>query len=287
MKHMFLSDKSDMIAVYVESPAYADLIVVQCGRHSFASANGPHVWKNVLIHYVYSGAGTYTLNGKSFPVKAGEAFIIFPGDIASYTADSTNPWVYRWVEIGGAVEPLLKKAGITRANPVVRDTDAGSMGQALHTLVDDAISGAPVYACMTGLWRFIHTLVSAVGGYESDELPQERYVRVTCDIIRNNYQKKLTVAEIARQIGLDRTYLNKLFQRFEGKSVQQYIMQCRMRNATELLKNPSLSIGDVGRNVGYEDQLVFSKAFKKYYSISPSDWRREEFSKDIYKAKKE
>ncbi len=284
MQHIF-KGKNDLMTIYIESPAYADLVLVQCGQQKLTSSESPTVWKHILVHYVYSGSGIYTLNGKMFPVKAGEAFVFFPNDAVTYVMNAEDPWAYRWVEIGGSAEALFKKAGITRAKPIITDKSDGRMGEALRELVYTAAEGQPVYACMGKLWTFIHHLVMASDGYESGKTQQEKYVHMARDIIRNRYQQKLSVEEIAQQVGLDRTYLNRLFNRFEGMGVQRYMMQCRMKNAIELLKNPYLSINDVGKNVGYDDQFTFSKAFKKYYSVSPLEWRKEEFGKHIYSSK--
>lgn len=46
-----------------------------------------------------------------------------------------------------------------------------------------------------------------------------------------------------------------------------------MIKATELLRLTKMSIGDISKAVGYENQLHFSRAFKKIYNISPREWR--------------
>ena len=51
-------------------------------------------------------------------------------------------------------------------------------------------------------------------------------------------------------------------------------MECRMSQAAELLKLTSLPIAQVGRAVGYANQLHFSRAFKSYHGMSPREWRR-------------
>lgn len=48
-----------------------------------------------------------------------------------------------------------------------------------------------------------------------------------------------------------------------------------MIKATELLKLTTLSVGDVSKAVGYENQLHFSRAFKKIYGVSPREWRNQ------------
>lgn len=54
-----------------------------------------------------------------------------------------------------------------------------------------------------------------------------------------------------------------------------------MLKATELLKLTSLSIAEIGSAVGYENQLHFSRAFKRIYGISPREWRNSQKKESI------
>ena len=58
-------------------------------------------------------------------------------------------------------------------------------------------------------------------------------------------------------------------------------MNYRMLKATELLKLTSLSIAEIGSAVGYENQLHFSRAFKRIYGISPREWRNSQKKESI------
>ena len=70
-----------------------------------------------------------------------------------------------------------------------------------------------------------------------------------------------------------------MFKHIAGKSPQQYLIAFRMKKAAELLKLTALSIADVGRAVGYPNQLHFSRAFKNVYGISPRTWRQENITR--------
>ena len=104
---------------------------------------------------------------------------------------------------------------------------------------------------------------------------QDFYIREAVDFIKGNYQREISVEDIARQTGLNRSYFGKVFKLATGKSPQQYLIGYRMTKAAELLKLTSMPIGEVASAVGYPNQLHFSRAFKGAYGISPRDWRRE------------
>ena len=59
-----------------------------------------------------------------------------------------------------------------------------------------------------------------------------------------------------------------------GKPLQQYVMEFRVLKACELLENEILTIGDVSRSVGYSDQLLFSKVFKRIRGVTPSEYKK-------------
>lgn len=59
--------------------------------HSF----GPAIRRYTLIHYVVSGRGSLYARGGKYPVEAGQAFLILPGEVTTYTADWEQPWHYR------------------------------------------------------------------------------------------------------------------------------------------------------------------------------------------------
>ncbi len=80
---------------------------------------------------------------------------------------------------------------------------------------------------------------------------------------------------MAGSTGLNASYFGKVFKEATGKTPQQYLIGYRMAKAAELLKLTSMSVAEVGAEVGYPNQLHFSRAFKSVYGLSPRDWRRE------------
>ena len=94
------------------------------------------------------------------------------------------------------------------------------------------------------------------------------------EYIRNHFQEDLTVAKLARYVGLNRSYLTTVFQSVLQMSPQQFLMRFRMTRAAQLLRENNLSVGEVARSCGYPDPLTFSKAFKRTLGVTPSRYRR-------------
>lgn len=90
---------------------------------------------------------------------------------------------------------------------------------------------------------------------------------------------KLTIDACAEHFGYGRTNFFKKVKQLTGMTPNEYIRQQRMNVAIELLKDTRLTVAEVAYKVGFEDQYYFSKSFKSYFGISPSQYRKGETPK--------
>ena len=90
---------------------------------------------------------------------------------------------------------------------------------------------------------------------------------------------KLTIDACAEHFGYGRTNFFKKVKQLTGLTPNDYIRQQRMSVAIELLKDTRLTVAEVAYKVGFEDQYYFSKSFKSYFGISPSQYRKGEMPK--------
>jgi len=92
--------------------------------------------------------------------------------------------------------------------------------------------------------------------------------------IEQNYASEITVALLARQIGVNPDYLGKLFKKEHGESINSYINRVRIQNAIALFQTTLLNISEVADAVGFRDQTYFSSVFKKIVGDTPSSFRK-------------
>ena len=92
--------------------------------------------------------------------------------------------------------------------------------------------------------------------------------------LQQHYDEDLSLKDLANLFFITPTYLSKWFKDKTGATITQFVENLRMERARELLEYTSLSVGEIGRRVGYEDSNYFSRVFKKIYGIPPSKWPR-------------
>ncbi len=106
-------------------------------------------------------------------------------------------------------------------------------------------------------------------------LPQQSDV---LQAVRTRLQKHLsggspTIEQLADDMGLSVRSLQRRLEE-QGLTFQQVLDEMRERLATVYLGNPSMAIAEAAYLLGYSDASAFSRAFKRWHQVSPSDWRR-------------
>lgn len=249
----------------------SDIYPMQYGEQqcNCGYAFGPAVRNFYLIHYVYSGHGELHVNNTIYKIHAGQFFLILPKQTAYYKADENDPWLYRWIEFDGDFsENIMTTAGFSNKAQVLDDKN--KVGDALTKIIE--LGWADFETVMSYFWSFIAALTS--GRLQTkDENPAETYVSSAKSYIRSNLHRRITVTEIAHFLNIDRSYLSRIFKSISAMSTQQFIISIKMETASQYLKNKSITVKEIARDVGYDDQMEFSKQFKKHFHMSPTQWR--------------
>ena len=92
--------------------------------------------------------------------------------------------------------------------------------------------------------------------------------------MENNYTQKITLKMLATKFGINESYLSRMFKNQTGKNLIYYVNEKKMHKARELLGNPHMMIKEAAYAVGYDDQFYFNKLFKRFFQVSPTEFRR-------------
>ncbi|GAA0830668.1 response regulator [Paenibacillus glucanolyticus] len=102
-----------------------------------------------------------------------------------------------------------------------------------------------------------------------------RIVENTRQYIEDHYrQKGLTIHEVAKNNHVSPNYLSYLFKKYTGNSLWEYVVKLRMEESRSLILNTDLRRYEIAERVGYESPEHFSKIFKKYFGVSPSELKK-------------
>ena len=242
-------------------------------RHSY----GPRVRLNYVIHVVIDGKGMLDCGGKRWMIRKGQMFILFPGEITTYYADKEDPWYYCWFGFqGSSAAKIVESIGFTPQTPVLSFGDGESvekkiiemLGSVSLTLDGQLHRNAEM---MDILSKMIRERAKQAGS-DSGEAGFS-YSEYAVRYINNHFNEKIRIQELAKHIGISRSYLVKLVRQETGMSPQEYLIAVRMRRAADLLTRSNDPIRLIAAECGYEDALAFSKVFKSNFGQNPSDYR--------------
>ena len=108
------------------------------------------------------------------------------------------------------------------------------------------------------------------------------YATQAVEYINSNYKNgSIPVSEIAAFLKVNKTYLQKLFKANTGKTITEYVLELRIRDAVGLLRTGEIPIVDIAFAVGFNSRQNFYLAFKKQMGISPSEYKDSVVNEEI------
>ena len=237
------------------------------------SATGVNPDNNYILYYIVNGNGTITVNDIEYRLSKGQSFIVFPFSKMKIRSSEKNPWSYRWVEFCGT-EPafLISQTSFTKKKPVVGKIDLPDF-EKFFTLQESNLT--ELYAVYRTVCRLMYMLTYYIELFPKKNDEHISYAHMARSYIDKKFHNSnLTVKQVADHVKIDRTYLYRLFKEETGLSIIDYINSRKISRAESLLMNKNLSIKEVAETVGFSDQMYFSKVFKKFKGMSPSEFKK-------------
>ena len=285
MATAFGPDTGNKLIFHVfQDERFVDLNLYQYGweRTEPLHSYGPHRRNHYLFHYIIAGQGKLYVGEKVYPVGPGQGFLILPGQTTTYASDEKDPWEYTWIEFDGLrVRESLSLAGLGAAKPIYTPaTRAGGekLRECMLQIVQDG-EAKPIRQIGRG-FLFLDQLAesSAARQHQSQRRLRDFYMKEALSFIEQNYQRDVSVEDIAAFCGLNRSYFGKLFRDTMGESPQAFLLHYRMAQAAQFLKETTQPVSAISTMVGYANPLHFSRAFKSVYGISPRAYRQTHFT---------
>lgn len=212
-----------------------------------------------MVRYILSGRRIYQCRGRTFHLGEGEAFLICPGELIYYEADRKPPWIYTWIGMQGIkIKGYLERTSLVES--LVFRYDEDPRLQSCHKRLFEAEQKTQSRDLLMNsiLYEYLFLL--------ADKFPNKRpagaekrsnYVEEALNFMEGAFCNPITIQDIADHLCLNRSYLHRQFKAAMGVSVQDYLLDRRIRQACILLKNTDLPIQVVARSVSYQDALYF------------------------------
>lgn len=236
-----------------------------------------------LIKYTLSGEGTLEYNGRVCSVPKGHFFWIDCEKPQQYqTSGQAGSWRVIWVHFTGAgsryyYEQFLLANGGQNVGVLPEDSAVPSSIYSLMDLYEAEKNFATDMRASALLCAVMAECVAAVSRREGGTA--SGYVREARDYMLSHYAERITLDSLARQLALNKFYLQKLYRQHTGQTPNEYLLSIRLSRAKELLCTTEKSVGTIAAEVGIENVSYFIKLFTQSQGTTPNVFRRQWLNK--------
>ena len=246
---------------------------------SSATCNGScHTKVLPYLSVVQAVEGSYDIqldNGKTYNT-GNSGFFIAPANVQQRIVHNVSPtskkMVCRWVFIKIKINDIYsfdEKFGFPTILPQ-------NIKSEMNTVFDELFCSDNAFNEYICYYKIIK-LLSLVANEKEQQLPL--YIEKALHYIKENYREKISVEDIAAQAQLSSSHLFAVFKKQFGVSPISFLNSYRMSIAAEQLQGTTKSINQIAAEVGIGDSIYFNKMFKKYYQMSPTEYRNRYMSK--------
>ncbi len=229
-------------------------------------------YKFYTIHVLLEGYGFFQIAGKEYFLKKGDVFLITPGQAHMYCNRSSSSLVLLWAEMqGGNCKEIFSRFSITGMYTLQNLQADKLIRQLLDMLWHMKEGKKNVYESSGEVYTLLMYLLETAEGVPRQQLPKPLLQALS--YIDENFTEQIRIQELADQLHVSHTYLNRLFHKSMGLSPNRYITMKRVEYACYLLKTTEMSCDEISERIGLYDNAYFYKVFKKAVGMTPVSYR--------------
>lgn len=243
--------------------------------------------------YILSGTGLQWINNNKFPYHDGHLFMITPGDFHSFEIQTTTKFInikFNDIYIHSAVfgaeniqrlEFILQHANHQPGCILRNKTDKLLVKPMIEAIIREYVN-RNLYSKEI-ITQLINTIIIVVARNiamflpeQVDECSEEKSLNILQYIQSNIYQSnKIKAKAISQHFGISASYLGRYFKKHTNETMQQYILNYRMKLVENRLLHSEMRISEIVVELGFTDESHLNKLFKKYKGCSPSTFRKD------------
>jgi AraC family transcriptional activator of pobA len=261
------------------------------------AAGYAHSHDFLVLAYFEQGGGSLRLGGREWPVEAGDAYVISPGEVVGVGDAGGSERAEGWAAFfppevlgSGAPGAFLSWRAHPLLFPFVRGIDNHGT-QRLRVPPEERASWSGRFAALDAELRrrrdgyrdailaHLTLLLVELSRLTTDvvgdlRLKDEPLLAEVFGFIEERYRQQISLKEVARAVSLSPGHLTTVVRRKTGRTVLEWIYERRMSEARHLLVETDLTTEEIGRMVGYADTHYFVRVFRRGHGTTPLGWRR-------------
>lgn len=175
---------------------------------------------------------------------------------------------------------------LTRINSLIRESHLGikfsvpkNIVNEWYTIIEGDHSNLDFYIFLLKVFKYLYStnynIVTLKRIYNSDMLNAKTRINKALDLIFDDYQKKLTLDQMANATNLSISAFSKQFKLVTNRTFTQFLTEVRINSACDIMKrHPEMTIAEIIYKSGFNNATMFNRAFKKVKHMTPSQFKK-------------
>ncbi|MBQ3000083.1 MAG: helix-turn-helix domain-containing protein [Clostridia bacterium] len=232
--------------------------------------------ENIEIILVLDGSGTIINHDKHLSVEKDDILVINANCLHAFSSASELKYYYLIIDRSFCLANHLDTNKI-RFESIFRDQEiAEVLCEIVKELDKDENEPYRVQMIRADLLRLMALLCRRHGSLSDEPLTDSHLLscmKLAIGYLHSESHRDISLEEVAARVGLSKFYFSREFRRVTGYTFLSYINLIRCEKAKQMLAESTLTIGEIGRACGFDNQSYFSRTFLKRTGMLPSAYR--------------
>ncbi len=275
MEQLKYSQEDDRLHVELARQISLEMAgLVNCPKGWRGKAHSHPFWEFIFIG---CGEGVMQMPNRIIPLRQGDLILIPPLESHQFVNTGREKVENLYVGFGFDAQSPTALDGPVRLEPLGELLLAGLREL---TLSFKGLKAESAYRNQALIFEILYRVLDLIQGHpdlaprmvaDRDQIMAEKARK----FLESNVDKTINVDEVAAKFFLSPHYFSKKFKAETGLGIKEYHNRARMERASELLRDPMLSVSEVARKLGFNNVNYFTNRFREHFGKPPTEARRE------------
>lgn len=228
----------------------------------------------VIFQYTLNGRGQIDIDGITYELKPGVAFLVdIPSQHRYYLPETSSEWEFIFITLyGKEALKCLDLIKMRHGQIIHLDSNSAPVTH-IFNLLEKATGNElqDAYESSAMAYSFLMQLTRHVLNNEHQSWPES--VTKAVLYIQQHFAEPISLDDIVEIAGMSKYHFTRLFQQYSHTTPMKFLTKVRMEQAMKLLKNEKLTIDEIAQEVGYANGNYFNKVFRSFIGVSPGKYR--------------
>lgn len=231
----------------------------------------PEGMSDWLITYTLGGSGSFLIDGEERFCQTGDITLMQPGVPHEYGTRNNGNWHFLWAHFTPRItETSLLPAQKLLIHAIEGESARKRVQRAFKRIVSDSIERGAYWGelCENTLREVVLLLAQRLARQVDPRIDEVRY------LLSSRMQETVSIADLARAVGLSPSRLSHLYKEVTGMSVIDSLNDMRIRQAALLLEHSERLASEVALDVGFQNYNHFANQFRKRFGVGPLQYKQ-------------